>query len=274
MSDDDWDERRPIAPIPLVVVATDESTTLGGAIDAVLGKHDPDARTFLYWKDRQAGGPTCLMRFAPLEGARDELGQFHNRLELWAVRIDGSLYRASVRYPGQTRIADLGRAAGAGYIDRDPYEIVLSYHPGGYGGGEIVPDFVAFLESVGINVVYNAISTALLAAASVGGRRLLRWRRRRQSDAAAIVNMKAWEESDIAQPEVLRSWLEVKPTWSVEEVATRLQCTGPASERLLLAVGYERIAGSADWARSTSSAATRRRKRWLRMERTPGHRQP
>lgn len=145
----------------------------------------------------------------------------------------------------------------AGYITGDPgrlfVEIVV-----GVGGGGIRSDIVNWLLDQGVDIGTGAGLSWIFGQAFRGLRNGSVDRRARKTAAL-------WAARNMDSPDVLRHFLETKTTWTVDEVARRLDLGARASTRLLRSLGYARNALD-EWEPGISGLARHRRRKWLRAE--------
>lgn len=172
----------------------------------------------------------------------------------FGVAVDGALIVQDWDSLAMT-VGDLRRAGESGYLPGDWDHVVVLVPWGLGGGGEIVSEFVNFLQAVGFNTGVGVAGTA----ATTVGRRLAR---RIFSDRRARQVVDSWHEQGLDGPWTLTKWIDTKTAWNAGEVAKRLRLTSEEAVSLLEAMGYELSERLGKWTVGTSKKAVKQRQRW------------
>ncbi|UQN13963.1 hypothetical protein [Gulosibacter sp. ACHW.36C] len=187
----------------------------------------------------------------------------------WAIDAsDGRARRVSMMREEKNRyltLRDLLATVQAGFIEGEASHLYLHLPWGVGGGGHEFFDFTNWLLDIGVDLgtgylVVEPIRRGISALSA-------RVRNSRQDRRARRVAAD-WEAHNIYYPFQLREFLELKPSWRIDDVSRRLGVSKKTSEQLLRALGYEPNSHG-EWLPGFSRRAIRRRKKWIDKEK--GH---
>lgn len=136
---------------------------------------------------------------------------------------------------------------------------------GGFGAGveEIISQISNWLVSETFSNVYELIITGFLGW--VCKRKLLSQRnfpkRIKQAQIA-----RDWYFRGIKQPADLRKWLDIEPTWKLNQVSVALVVPKSQAKKFLKKLGYLRLGISQEWHISNNPHAKSQRLFWLKHE--------
>lgn len=158
------------------------------------------------------------------------------------------------------------RATEAGYNELDLRDLVIRRSEG-FGGDYAVFDFATFFGSIGLNLASGMAADLLWRIGQLVGLNI----RTKNADKQMATIAKRWEVRGIESPYMLRQWIEVKDSWDILEVSTRLQLESGPAYRLLSQLGYEPLKGNREiFVRSESRRARGNLKRWKKHETESG----
>jgi hypothetical protein len=163
---------------------------------------------------------------------------------------------------------DLQPLVAAGYITGDAHNIVVMRPQGLGAAGAGGFDFVAWLNDVGVDLnalpaqVVSGLFGFFLKSLLKNIRRAVFQKRSGDRQARKIIS--DWDSRSFTGPRELRAWLDIKHSWTIDEVCNRLKVNNEIAMRLFRALGYRGIDGV--WSISTGRAAKLRRAKWLKAE--------
>lgn len=253
---DGWNRPWPFAELPSVVVYPTAGELLHQVLDQAMEQLET-ACDVVYDPRREGHG--YFVAFYHPELQADALAAWPDFAygPLYGVRDDGTLV-IDDHSLAVISVGDLARAASEGYRSGD-WRRLLVVPPEGLGGGEFtVPDLIRFMDDMGV-----------IAVSAAGVWRGGRWgtrRVRRMTDRDLRRAADAWRRGRIEAPEQIRAWIDRRPEWAADHVATRLSLPIVSAEELLRRLGFRLEPRSGTWTRGSTRSAAQDRRRWIARE--------
>lgn len=253
---DGWNRPWPFAELPSVVVNPTAGEPLHQMLDQAM--EQLESVCDVVYDPRREGLGYFVASYHP-ELQADALLAWPNFAygPIYGVREDGTLVIDDHSLAVIT-VGDLVRAASDGYRSGD-WRRLLVVPPEGLGGGDFsVPDLLRFLDDIGV-----------IAVSAAGIWRGGRWgaqQVRRMTDRDLRQAADSWRRGRIEAPEQIRAWIDSRPEWAADHVATRLSLPVISAEELLRRLGLRLDPRSGTWTQGSSRSAVQDRRRWIARE--------
>lgn len=264
-------DREQLSALPFVDVPLPEDGWYVYCLAQAMDLLDPNGEVVGYWDGNKYQSNRRIdisLRPVSLSMTHPTEAEYEKPARLWQVDDKGRLSVVDTYAParGHWSIAGMRRSMESGYESHDWFDVVISEHQGGRGGGPPAYDFISFVWDHGIDLAFLTSNVGWLAARSWKISRRI-WRSRK-GDLKARLLVQSWQYAGLEDPRFIREWFDTKELWDPLEVARRLSVGTVLAIEFLAALGYEPVRGRGSWALGTSRRAQARRNKWMRSETT------